>query len=51
MTATHAFIRETPKSACSSLTTGLMKNADGSVDAYFACGAETGRGNSVLKNL
>jgi len=33
--ATHAFIREMPKLACSSLTAGLARNADGSVDAYF----------------
>ena len=33
--ATHAFIREMPKLACSSLTPGLTKNADGSMDIYF----------------
>lgn len=33
--ATHALIREMPKSAVSSLTPGLMKNADGSMDVYF----------------
>ena len=33
--ATHAFIREMPKSAVSSLTTGLKKNADGSIEVYF----------------
>ena len=33
--ATHAFIREVPKSAVSSLTSGLTKNADGSIEVYF----------------
>jgi len=33
--ATHALIREMRSSACSSLTPGLAKNADGSVDIYF----------------
>jgi hypothetical protein len=33
--ATHAFIREMPRLALSSLTSGLVKNADGSVDVYF----------------
>ena len=41
--ATHAFIREMPKSACSSLTAGLTKNADGSVDAYFGPTAPAGK--------
>src|SRR6266481_2148265 len=41
--ATHAFIRETPKSAVSSLTPGLMKNADGSMDAYFGPTAPAGK--------
>jgi hypothetical protein len=41
--STHAFIREMPKSACSSLTPGLVKNADGSVDAYFGPTAPAGK--------
>src|SRR5260370_14155985 len=40
--ATPAFIREMPKLACSSLTAGLTKNADGSVDAYFGPQAPAG---------
>jgi len=41
--ATHTFIREMPKLACSSLTAGLTKNADGSVDAYFGPQAPAGK--------
>jgi hypothetical protein len=41
--ATHAFIREMPKLACSSLTPGLVKNADGSVDVYFGPKAPAGK--------
>jgi hypothetical protein len=41
--ATHAFIREMPKLACSSLTPGLVRNADGSVDAYFGPKAQAGK--------
>jgi len=41
--ATHAFIREMPKLACSSLTAGLTKNADGSVDTYFGPKAPAGK--------
>jgi hypothetical protein len=41
--ATHAFVREMPKLACSSLTPGLVKNADGSVDAYFGPKAPAGK--------
>jgi hypothetical protein len=41
--ATHAFIREMPKLACSSLTPGVVKNADGSVDAYFGPKAPAGK--------
>ena len=41
--ATHAFINEMPKLACSSLTTGLIKNADGSVDVYFGPKAPAGK--------
>jgi hypothetical protein len=41
--ATHAFIHEMPKLACSSLTAGLTKNADGSVDAYFGPTAPAGK--------
>jgi hypothetical protein len=33
--ATHAFIREMPKSAVSSLTPGLTKNADGSIEVLL----------------
>ena len=40
--ATHAFIREMPKLACSSLTPGLTKNADGSIDIYFGPKAPVG---------
>ena len=41
--ATHALIREMPKSAVSSLTPGLMKNVDGSMDVYFGAEAPTGK--------
>jgi hypothetical protein len=41
--ATHALIREMPKSAVSSLTPGLMKNADGSIDVYFGSKAPPGK--------
>jgi hypothetical protein len=41
--ATHSFIREMPKLACSSLTPGLIKNADGSMDIYFGPGAPAGK--------
>src|SRR5260221_9698252 len=41
--ATHTFIREMPKLACSSLPPGLTKNADGSVDAYFGPTAPAGK--------
>jgi hypothetical protein len=40
--ATHALIREMPSSALSSLTPGLTKNADGSVDVYFGPNAPAG---------
>jgi hypothetical protein len=33
--ATHAFIREMPAASRWSLTPGLVKNADGSMDVYF----------------
>ena len=41
--ATHAMIREMPKSAVSSLTPGLTKNADGSIEVYFGPHAPAGR--------
>jgi hypothetical protein len=41
--ATHAFIREMPKSDCSSLTPGLTKNPDGSMDIYFGPRAPAGK--------
>jgi hypothetical protein len=41
--ATHALIREMPSSALSSLTPGLTKNADGSVDVYFGPKAPAGK--------
>ncbi|MGZ2506058.1 DUF1254 domain-containing protein [Rhizobium leguminosarum] len=41
--ATHALIREMPKSDCSSLTPGLTKNADGSMDIYFGPKAPAGK--------
>lgn len=41
--ATHSFIREMPKLACSSLTPGLTKNADGSMDIYFGPKAPAGK--------
>jgi len=41
--ATHAFIREMPSSSASSLTPGLTKNADGSMDIYFGPKAPAGK--------
>jgi hypothetical protein len=41
--ATHSFIREMPKLACSSLTPGLTKNADGSTDIHFGPKAMAGK--------
>ena len=41
--ATHAFIRELLKLASSSLTPGLTKNADGSIDIYFGPKAPVGK--------
>jgi hypothetical protein len=41
--ATHALIREMPSSALSSLTPGLTKNTDGSVDVYFGPKAPAGK--------
>jgi hypothetical protein len=41
--ATHSFIHEMPKLACSSLTPGLTKNADGSMDIYFGPKAPAGK--------
>jgi hypothetical protein len=41
--ATHAHIRSLPWSSRSSLTSGLQKNADGSVDIYFGVNAPAGK--------
>jgi hypothetical protein len=41
--ATHAHIRSLPWSSRSSLTPGLQKNADGSVDIYFGVNAPAGK--------
>ncbi|UNK50140.1 DUF1254 domain-containing protein [Lysobacter sp. S4-A87] len=41
--ATHALIRDMPWASRSSLTPGLQKNADGSVDVYFGPKAPAGR--------
>ncbi len=41
--STHGLIREVNASNRSSLTTGLVKNADGSVDLYLAPKAPTGK--------
>ena len=41
--ATHSLIRNTPWSSRSSLSTGLQKNADGSVTLYFGPKAPAGR--------
>jgi hypothetical protein len=41
--ATHALIRNLPWSSRSSQTPGLQKNADGSVDVYFAPEAPAGK--------
>jgi hypothetical protein len=41
--ATHAFIRNMPYSNRSSQTPGIQKNADGSVDVYFAAKAPAGK--------
>jgi hypothetical protein len=41
--ATHGLIRDLPWSSRSSLTPGLQKNADGSVDVYFGSKAPGGQ--------
>lgn len=41
--ATHALIRNLPRSSRSSQSPGLQKNADGSVDVYFGPKAPTGK--------
>jgi hypothetical protein len=41
--ATHAFIRNLSRFSRSSETPGLQKNADGSVDIYFAPNALAGK--------
>lgn len=41
--ATHAFIRDLPRSSRSSQSTGLQRNADGSVDIYFGLKAPAGK--------
>jgi hypothetical protein len=41
--ATHALIRDMQWSSRSSLTPGLQKNADGSVDVYFGPKAPAGK--------
>jgi hypothetical protein len=41
--ATHAFIREMPSLSSSSLTPGLTKNVDGSIDIYFGPKAPAGK--------
>lgn len=41
--ATHALIRDLPRSSRSSNTTGLQTNADGSVDVYFGPKAPAGK--------
>jgi hypothetical protein len=41
--ATHALIRNLPRSSRSSQSPGLQKNADGSVDVYFGPTAPTGK--------
>jgi hypothetical protein len=41
--ATHAFIREMPAASRWSLTPGLVKNADGSMDVYFGPKAPAGK--------
>jgi len=41
--ATHAYSRGQSRFSCSSLTPGLQKNADGSVDVYFGSQAPAGK--------
>ena len=41
--ATHALIRDMPRSSRSSQNVGLQKNADGSVDVYFGPKAPDGK--------
>ncbi len=41
--ATHAFIRNLPRSSRASLNPGLQKNADGSADIYFGPKAPAGK--------
>ena len=41
--ATHALIRDTSRSSRGSNSDGIVKNADGSVDVYFAASAPAGK--------
>jgi hypothetical protein len=41
--ATHAFIRNLPRSSRSSLNPGLQRNADGSADIFFGPEAPVGK--------
>jgi hypothetical protein len=40
---THALIRNMPRASCASISAGVEKNADGSVDVYFGSKAPKGR--------
>jgi hypothetical protein len=40
---THALIRNLDKASVASITSGVQKNADGSVDVYFGPQAPAGR--------
>jgi hypothetical protein len=49
--ATHAFIREMPSLSSSSVTPGLTKNPDGSVDVYFGPKAPAGKESNWVATM
>jgi hypothetical protein len=49
--ATHALIRDTSWSSRSSLTSGLQKNADGSVDIFFGPKAPAGKESNWVPTI
>jgi hypothetical protein len=49
--ATHAFIREMPSLSSSSVTPGLQKNPDGSMDVYFGPKAPAGKESNWVPTM